>query len=618
MTWPVVPALLAGLLPYDAVSVVELPYLTSILAAWLVGVLLTWRAFEQLSGWAFLGLGTAMAWSAFVEEHALRTDDARLAAFADSSWIWWFVFLSLALQLTPPGASARSRFALVTLVLGIASQSLSLVRSQPLARPFEGMESPWAIERLDSVISPLSWIAILGLGGCVLGALYVLFRSWRVAESNERRQLLWLIAGAVPLVPAVLAAYLLSYLGYDYLAGLPLAVAIMALAGGAALSVLKYRLYDVERVVTDSAAYALASGAVIAAFGLVIVVIGRTTPLGETSQLSTISATLIGVVVARQSYIWARRAVDRRLNRTRFDAIELLRRELSGEPQDLDLVLGRVLNDDSVRVLYPTDQGGWVTAGGQAATPGPDAIPIRGALVEFDPDRADPELVRSVVEEAAAEIENVSLRADLARQIEVVTDSRARLATAHVDERRRLERNLHDGAQQRLLALALQLRAAEVNGDPTRLRDAITGGIEELQAAVVELRELANGLHPAALDGGLRAAFEELASRFPVELDLDGYAATPGPEVEATAWFIACEAVSNAVKHASASRIVLSLRADDSQLTVRVEDDGRGHALPAGSGLRGIADRAEAAGGSLSVDSGDRGTVVTGVLPCGS
>jgi signal transduction histidine kinase len=103
-----------------------------------------------------------------------------------------------------------------------------------------------------------------------------------------------------------------------------------------------------------------------------------------------------------------------------------------------------------------------------------------------------------------------------------------------------------------------------------------------------------------------------------VELDLDGYAASPSPEVEAAAWYIACEAVSNAVKHAQASRIVLELRADNGSLTVRVEDDGRGHARQDGSGLRGIADRAEAVGGTLQVQSGDGGTTVTGVLPCGS
>ena len=122
---------------------------------------------------------------------------------------------------------------------------------------------------------------------------------------------------------------------------------------------------------------------------------------------------------------------------------------------------------------------------------------------------------------------------------------------------------------------------------------------------MVELRELANGLHPAVLDhGGLAAAAEDLAGRFPVRLTLDGVDRRFSREVEATAWFLACEGVTNAVKHSGAQHIDLSITATNGSLAVGVSDDGRGGADPAGRGLRGLADRAEAVGGTLIVRSG--------------
>ena len=148
----------------------------------------------------------------------------------------------------------------------------------------------------------------------------------------------------------------------------------------------------------------------------------------------------------------------------------------------------------------------------------------------------------------------------------------------------------------------------------------MAAGIGALQAAVVELRELANGLHPAILqDAGLGPAIEDLANRLPVHAEVGEVDRRFRPEIEAAAWFIACEGVANAVKHADAHRIDLVLTAQNGMLRVRVTDDGRGGADPNGTGLRGIADRTEALGGSLSVQSDtSAGTTLIGELPCGS
>ena len=616
LTWPLLPAMVATTLG-DHTRLGDVPYVVAMLACWLVGVVLTWRAVRQPAGWAFLGLGTAIAWGGFTEELALRADDPLLATFADSSWVWWFALAALASQLTLPGRIRPRRLPLATAALGVAAQLLMLLRTRPLEAPFAGLHSPWAVPRLGGVVDALSYAAALALGLCLLGSVFALVRAGRRARDDERRQLLWLVAGVVPLAPAVVAAFALSYLGHDDLAGWPLVVAFVALAAGAALSVLRYRLYDVERVVSESVAYALASGAVIVAFALVLVVISRTTPLGETSQLSTVAATLAGVAVARQSYVWARRAAGRRLDRARFDAVDAVRRGLREAPVDLDALIAHALQDPGARVLYPTAPG-WVTEHGQIVPPGAHAVDVRGARVEFDPRRVDREVAVSVATEAATEIDNVALRAELARQLAVVTESRARLASAHQDERRRLERDLHDGAQQRILAIALQLQSARLNGAVDILRAEVDRAVVDLGRTVQELRELASGMRPAALaSGGLLAAVADVAERLPVPITYEVPDRRFDSGAEGTAWFVVAEAVANAVKHASAGSIRIDVDGGAGALTVTVSDDGVGGADPDGQGLRGLHDRVAAAGGSLTVsDLEPSGTAVKAVLPC--
>jgi signal transduction histidine kinase len=209
----------------------------------------------------------------------------------------------------------------------------------------------------------------------------------------------------------------------------------------------------------------------------------------------------------------------------------------------------------------------------------------------------------------------------LRRQAADLQDSAKRIVSAQDAERRRLARDLHDGAQQRLvsLSLALQLarRAAE-RGQQTE--QALDQASEELAHALSELRELARGIHPAVLtDGGLSAAIESLAERSPVPATVAAApeARFPGP-VEATAYFIVSEALTNVAKHAGASEVTISLRQNDGTLLIEVADDGVGGADPAlGSGLQGLADRAAALGGRLRVESPPgNGTRVMADVPC--
>jgi signal transduction histidine kinase len=236
----------------------------------------------------------------------------------------------------------------------------------------------------------------------------------------------------------------------------------------------------------------------------------------------------------------------------------------------------------------------------------------------------EPALVRDAAAAARLALENARLHAELRAQLVLVQESRARIATAADEERRRIERDLHDGAQQRLVALALELRSAErrLGGDaPPEVQGVLGGAVEELQRAVDDLRELAHGVHPSVLtQNGLGAALESLAATTPIRVTV---AQVPGVRlpapIEATAYFVACEALANAVKYAEATAITISAVRQNGRLVIEVADDGIGGADSNGSGLRGLADRVEAHGGRFSVESQKGGgTRVIGELPCES
>jgi signal transduction histidine kinase len=217
--------------------------------------------------------------------------------------------------------------------------------------------------------------------------------------------------------------------------------------------------------------------------------------------------------------------------------------------------------------------------------------------------------------------ELVSLAVASAQAREDLAASRARIVKAGDEQRRKLERNLHDGAQQRLVSLALKLRVirAQLDSNPNIPR-LLEEAAKELDTALEELREIARGLHPAALTGhGLFRAIEALSRRLPVELSFEVPDERLPEHVEATAYYIVSETLTNVAKHSEASRATVRISRDGDALRLEITDDGRGGADPyAGSGLLGLRDRAEAAGGTLYVVSpAGRGTTVTATLPLG-
>jgi signal transduction histidine kinase len=292
------------------------------------------------------------------------------------------------------------------------------------------------------------------------------------------------------------------------------------------------------------------------------------------------------------------------------------------------------LGDPSLELLRPGSAGDWVDEAGRATqlpaessgkavtTVGRTEAPI--AALVHDPALADhPGLLDGVVRVLRLALENERLEAELRVQLQAVTDSRTRLVEAAEAERRRVERDLHDGAQQRLVGLMLSLQQARAIADrsdvPQDVASSLDAAVVELNEAVRELRELARGIHPAILEEeGLAPAVAGLARRtsLPVEVHVD-VSDRPPRIVESTAYFTIAEALTNAQRHAGATEVRVLVCQREQAVEVEVRDDGVGGADPArGTGLRGLSDRVAALGGTLAVENAPSGgTVVRAWIP---
>ncbi len=245
------------------------------------------------------------------------------------------------------------------------------------------------------------------------------------------------------------------------------------------------------------------------------------------------------------------------------------------------------------------------------------------ALVHDPALEENTQLIDSVCAAAAMTLENERLQAELRARLGELQASRARLVDATEAERRRIERDLHDGTQQRLVSLAMSLGLLDTKlpTDPEAAKPIAQEARAALAVALEELRELSQGIHPAVLtERGLGAALEELADRAALptylEVSIDE---RPCPAVEAAAYFVVSEALTNAAKHSHAREVRISASRQREMLIIEVTDNGiGGAALHGGSGIRGLIDRVEALAGTLTVSSPPgRGTTLHAELPCG-
>jgi signal transduction histidine kinase len=299
------------------------------------------------------------------------------------------------------------------------------------------------------------------------------------------------------------------------------------------------------------------------------------------------------------------------------------------EPGRVRDAIARALGDPQLQLAYwVPEREGFVDATGRPVELSPTATVVersgrRVAALEHDPAlAAQPELLESVSAAAALALENERLNAELRARLEDLRASRARIVEAGETERRRIERNLHDGAQQRLVFIAMQLGLAEhkLQTDPGAAQPILHEARENLMTALQELRELSQGIHPALLtERGLEAALGELPLRVPVPLELELSLGERLPvQVEAAAYYVVSEALANVSKYAQATAIRVRVDRVDGEAVVEIADDGVGGAdRSRGSGLRGLADRVEALGGTFALVSPvGKGTVVRAEIPC--
>jgi signal transduction histidine kinase len=641
-----------------------------------VGRLIASRHPHNPIGWLFLASGVLFAVAAVTDAYAIRgvrTAPGTLPLVSLAAWIQHFIFvpaltvIPLAVLLFPTGQlpSPRWRPAAWAIVAGAALAVTGLVIKPGQAGGTVTVENPTGIQGFGPLGGALQLMAgVIILAGTVASVIAVILR-FRRSGGQERQQLRWLVYTSA----AAIAVFALAWLVEPLLGerGVPVGnvlvisfflIATIGIPAATGVAILRYRLYSLDVVIRRTVVVAILATFITLAYVLVVVaipvlVLGVGSSGGPEYLLPFIAAAVLALAF-QPVRNWARRLANRLVYGKRATPYEVLVEfaEHAGS-YSIEEVLPRMAEivakgtgalraavwlrvDDTLRreAEFPPDRpGGWpasqtMEGGNLPAVPGADAsVPVRhhgellGAVTVAMPPAepltpAHQKLLADVASQAGLVLRNVRL-------IEDLRASRQRIVAAQDEERRRLERNIHDGAQQQLVALAVNLRLARSLADKDARRAAEV--LERLQAdaqqALEDLRDLARGIYPPLLaDKGLAAALQAQArkSPLPVEVHPDGigrYAA----EAEAAVYFCVLEALQNAAKYSHASRVEVRLHAADGELRFEVVDDGAGFdpaTTPRGSGLQNMADRLEALSGTLEVRSvPGEGTTVAGRLP---
>jgi signal transduction histidine kinase len=620
--------------------------------AWLtgvvVGLLIAHRRPTNRIAWALLIWGVVLAtvflgspWGGVaLVTHPGSLPAGRLAAaWSEVGWPMLYAGPAAIAFLFPDGHLPSPRWRPVAIasaacfVLGPLAMITWPTHMDP---PFQRFSSPVPVSFIPNGFRVAAIVSLIFPLIAAARAIYVRFKR---SEGIERLQLKWL-AWAGSLIPAtLLVCWIEGFVigGAGVATGIAVTVMMAAIPIAVGIAVTRYRLYEIDRLVNRTLVYVTLTVLLGLAFVAVTLAVG--TAAGRGSPFAAATATLVVAVLFNPLRGRVQMWVDRRFNRARYDALRRIVtflesvRDGNAPPEATGAVLADALRDPTLELRYWLPASNvYVDSDGRTVADDPaDArartevtrAGVKLGIVLHDPrlgERRD--LLTSAVSAAGLAIEIARLRVEVNRQLAEVEESRARIVTAGYEERRRLERDLHDGSQQRLVSIGLALRHVqhELTDDDEPLRAQLDDIVAEVAAAIDELRRIARGVRPPRLDEGLAQALRELAARspFPVELDIDP-AGLDGldPDVETAAWYVASEALANAAKHAYASHVrVIARRAGD-RLRVAVEDDGTGGARHDGDGLAGLSDRVLAHGGSFQVNSPvGTGTTVAAELPC--
>ncbi len=586
-----------------------------------------------------------------------------LALFGEAGWILGILPVIFLLPLLFPDGrppSPRWRpltwgglgFLAVMFVIGMLSNRTltgsleSVVVDNPFFVP--------AIAPLRALFEISFWVYLVMLAASVASLILRFRRSTGV----EQLQIKWFVFAVVfLLVSTVVSAGLaIENLFFDFLT----AAAFLALPVTVGFAVLRYRLYDLDLVIRKTLLYGLLAALATAVYA--VVVVGFGTMVGRESSFLTMVAAVIVAVGFQPARARLTRIANRVVYGRRATPYEVLSEfsERVGEAYAAEDVLPRMARvvaegvnaeradvwlkiGDELRVSasWPTGNGHEVTRlslpngsmpqieGADAAYPVEHRGELLGALAVTKPPTEpltpnDAKLVEDLAAQAGLVLRNVRLTEELRARLHDLKAAQKRIVAAQDEERRRLERNIHDGAQQQLVALAVKARLARglTDKDPAGAAEMLAQLEVDTTRALEDLRDLARGIYPPLLaDKGLAAALEAQARKasIPVQVRAEGLGRYPH-DVEAAAYFSVLEALQNVAKHADAATAHVTLRHDDGDLiTVEVVDDGSGFDPSEngyGSGLQGIADRLEALDGTLEVRSAPgEGTTVTGRIP---
>lgn len=636
-----------------------------------VGVFVVSRRPGNREGWLFIATGLAHAVMFFGRQYGLHDP------LPGAEWITWVGVWPLALVLVlsgvtlicfPHGRLPSPRWrpvvaamvavgALLALASALwpveyASDDLSLPHPFQIAG-YDAVQQVWSNVRAASYpLFQLAWVT----------AVVVRMRR---AEGDEARQLRW-FAYAVGIGAVAMAVGLVAF--RSPVLGV-LAVPLIALAAGVAI--VKYRLYDIDPVINKTLVVGAMAAIVTAGYVVVVVGVGHLIGVGAgPSPVLSIVATALVAIAFEPARRRVQRLADRLVYGDRpspYEALARLSTELSRGGRHADLFAGLAstvadgvgaaavtlwVGSDAQLVAVASwppaaDQGSQLTAGPTqlAALEEGERAHVRrivhqgslrgavtltkvpGEVLTASEDR----LLHDLVAQAGLVIDNAGLGVELQHRLHEISVQAAelqaaakRIVSAQYDARRRIERDLHDGAQQRLVTLALSLQAVSVRAAATgddELAAKLAEARHQLSRALAELREMARGIHPAILtQEGLEAALGFLAERaaLPVRLDVC-LQRRLSQDVEATAYFIVSEALTNAAKHSGASSVAVAGQLRDGRLQIEVTDDGGGGADGRwGSGLQGLVDRLATLDGRLTVDSpAGGGTCLRAEIPCG-
>jgi signal transduction histidine kinase len=651
------------------------PFVLGFGAFAITGAVIGWHRPGHLLALLFLVLGLAAPLANTLIALALGPLAAQplevralLVALAVAATSMVFPLLPLAIVLFPDGRLPSRRWRWLPWLVGLTSLlggtaafaagawGGDVDRAGLLGAPFGG-----DLLGLAAALSPV-FFALIPVLLVTSGVTAVL--RFRRGDAVTRQQLKWLALAALVLV--FVAAWLLLTLGA--VATPPGTPAIVMSAGvafvpvSAAIAIVRHGLYDIDLVLSRTIVFVSLAAFITVLYAVTVVgvgsLIGDPTNLALTIGTTALVAVLFEPVRARVQH-WANRAVYGR-RATPYEVLTAIVDDLPiGASADDQLQGLATLLADGTAASHATiwvEDGGTLHAAacspahdlgehGLVAIDGDDPLhvprsthaePVRleGALLgalSFERGREDPvnpherALLAEMAGQASLLLGNARLRERLRTRVDELRSSRLRLVAAQDEARRRIERDLHDGAQQQLVALKVKLGLARTISIREEAGEAVTHAIEDLSAAadvaVESLRTLARGIYPPLLEAeGLERALMTQAQRWPIEIDCRAEGLRRyGREIEATVYFCVLEAIRNVVTHAAATRLEVLLDDRDGRLRFQVVDDGRSFdpgEVVHGSGLTNIGDRIDALDGSLAIDGGvDGGVRVTGSIP---